>query len=645
MKFRILAAIPLLITLVLIVTMRPTTVTATPSIWDKLSAKQRTLLSGFAEFELNPANAATANQLSGFAPQSPLALSTSYFPTNDKGCHKLNGTNVQVNQNCLNLTDPDLQGRGQAENETSIAADRYNPQHIMASYNDYRRGDGGCYGSYTLDGGNHWFDTTIPFSFTRAGTTFSGGSRQYWQAGGDTSVAWDTKGNVYLSCQVFNRGKPPTTNPDLSSALLLFRSTQNDGASWNFPARYVEKSADLNGTGISPFEDKQLMTVDNHKGSPFQDRVYVSWTEFTASGTAFIYESYSADYGETFSARVLVSTPNASLCTVNYGIGGANDCNANQFSQPFTGPDGALYVVWVNFNNPEAAGNTPDNRNQILLAKSTDGGATFGPSLKVADYYDLPDCPTYTGKNAGRACVPTKGSTQNSYFRATNYPSGVVNPKNASQVMVAFGSYINQHSKESNGCVPTGFSGFGLNTYTGVTTPGACNNDILLSVSNDGGASFTGTTVDPRNLRTVGPATATDQFWQWIDMTAGGKVAISYFDRQYGNDELNGFSDVSLSSSSDLSSWTIQRATSSSMPPPTQFSGTFYGDYTGLTAVHVGVGVDYAYPLWMDTREKDLFLCPGTAAPGVPPQVCTATSTNAAFANDQNAYTQRLTLP
>ena len=25
-------------------------------------------------------------------------------------------------------------------------------------------------------------------------------------------------------------------------------------------------------------------------------------------------------------------------------------CNVNQFSQPFTGPDGTLYVTWANYN-------------------------------------------------------------------------------------------------------------------------------------------------------------------------------------------------------------------------------------------------------------------------------------------------------
>ena len=46
------------------------------------------------------------------------------------------------------------------------------------------------------------------------------------------------------------------------------------------------------------------MTVDNNAHSPFRDRIYVTWTEFAADGTAYIYEVHSDDYGETFSDRV-----------------------------------------------------------------------------------------------------------------------------------------------------------------------------------------------------------------------------------------------------------------------------------------------------------------------------------------------------
>ncbi len=575
---------------------------------------------------------------------SPAGQPSNYQPASaaSAACVVHRGADVKVNQDCATVTDGDLQGRGQSQNETSIAHDPSQPQHLVASYNDYRRGDGNCYGAYSRDGGRSWSDTTLPTGFTRGMPAF-GTARQYWQAGGDTSVAFDTKGNAYFSCQVFNRGSAVSPNPDQSSAFYIFRSTGNGGASWNFPGRPVKENSDPTGVG-AVLEDKQLLTVDAHQGSPYQDRVYVTWTEFAADGTALIYEGHSADYGETFSAPVLVSSTSA-LCDPNsFGVPiTASNCNENQFSQPFTGADGALYVTYANFNsqNPAPGPASPDNRYQMLLARSTDGGATFGAPVKVGDYYDLPDCATYQGgADAGRACVPETNATANSIFRATNYPVGAADPTDPSHVVVTYGSYISSTSKEANGCTPAGFSPFGNPDYTGVKTVGACNNGILLSESHNGGATFSGTSRDPRTMPTATPTRAqgtSDQFWQWADFARDGQLAVSYYDRQYGNDQATGYSDVSVTTLGRHSS--VTRATSSSMPPPTGFSGLFYGDYSAMT-----VAGRYAMPLWSDTRDAELFLCPGTGIVGTPPRVCTGSAANAPLANDQDAFTTRVAL-
>jgi hypothetical protein len=590
---------------------------------------QQRILSGFASNELNPT----------YKAPKPI----SYYPTSDDGCPQNLGSNVKLNHNCLNISDPALQGRGQAQNETSIAQDPYNPNHLVGSSNDYRRGDGNCYAYYSLDGGQTWADSTVPMSFT-LGANFGGAPREYWQAGGDTSVAWDTKGNAYIDCQVFNRGAGVSPNPDQSSAVYVFRSTLNGGASWNFTGRPVIEHDDTQGAG-NVLEDKPLMTVDNHKGSPFQDRIYTTYTEFAADGTAYIWESYSANYGETFSQRTLVSS-DSSLCPNTYGLPTPQGrCNENQFSQPFTGPDGALYVAYSNFNNSE--GNANDNHYQILLVKSTDGGVTFGAPVLVGTYYDLPDCAAYqNGGDAGRACVPEKGSQTDSIFRATNYASGAVNPTSKGEVVVTYGSYINKDSKESNGCVPQGFSSStGNPLYTGVKTAGACNNKILVSVSSDGGNTFTGGTTDPRQMTIVNQQPGqkkTDQWWQWAAYTTNGKLAVSYYDRQYANDETSGQMDFSLSGTDDVQggSYATVRVTTGHLPLPTQFpdgngNSVFFGDYTGLTAA------TNAFPIWMDTRDKDLFLCPGSN----PPALCTMKEPNGLTANDQEIFARGLPVP
>ena len=165
----------------------------------------------------------------------------------------------------------------------------------------------------------------------------------------------------------------------------------------------------------------------------------------------------------------------------------------------FTSPNGTVYVAFQNFNNAVDAGG--DNHNQVLIVKSTDGGTTWSAPVKVADFYDLPDCFAFTGFDQFRSCVPTAPLSGTSIFRATNYPSGAATDDDT--VVIDFGSYINPHSNPTLGnCTPDGFSATtGLNLYVGVGEVGGCNNDILRSVSTDGGSSFTGTTTAARRAR------------------------------------------------------------------------------------------------------------------------------------------------
>lgn len=609
------------------------TAKATSAGYAQLTKLQKHFISGVVASELN-------QQASPSTSSKP----RNYFPTSDDGCPQNRGGNIKVNQNCLNLTDSDLQGRGQANNETAIAQDPLNPNNIVATSNDYIRGDSNCVADFSKDGGQSWTESEVPTGFTR-GTAFGGVPRQYWQAAGDPSLAWDTRGNAYYACLVFQRGPGVTNNPDFSSAIYVYRSTANFGASWNFPGRPVIESFN---TTFFPFEDKPYMTIDDNAASPFRDRIYVTYNEDLADGSQRIFESFSDDFGQTFSKRALVSSTSP-LCPNVVPGDPANSCDLSAFSQPFVGPDGALYVTFDNANNAESS--ATDNHFQVLLAKSTDGGVTFGAPVLVGNYFDLPDCATFQGgQNLFNSCVPEKGKSMNSVFRAANYPSAAINPRNSSQVVVTFASYINRDSNEANGCVPAGFSSTtALPLYTGVKTPGACNNKILVSVSSDGGASFTGTTIDPRGLPVVNQAPGqakTDQWWQWAAFTSGGRLAVSYYDRQYSQDEFNGNMDVSLSGSDfSIRNFNTVRVTSASMPTPTQFTntqgnGTFFGDYTGLSVIG-----NVAHPLWMDTRSPDLFLCPGTGAPGVPPALCTATEPNGHMANDQDIFSQAVTVP
>ncbi len=604
---------------------------AQPFGFSKLTPTQQRHVSGLLAVELG-----------GGGLRAATPARSSFTTVTPPGCDVNLGSDIKVNQNCLNVTDANLQGRGQAQNETYVAVDPLNAGHIVAGYNDYRRGDSTCGISYSTNGGAAWTDATMPNGFVR-GTAYGAKPREYFQASGDPSVAWDTRGNAYYTCLEFKRGPGVTEDADQSSAFYLYRSTGTKGASWNFTGRPVAEHNDVAGAG-NFLLDKPLMAVDDSTGSPFRDRIYVAYTSFADDGTAYIYEAYSADYGEHFSDPVLVST-NSSLCprpaSATHPLG---TCDNNLFAQPFTAPDGTLYVVWANYNS--ARSGAGDNRSEVLLARSADGGASFTAPVEVGDFYDLPDCATYQGgADAGSACVPEKGSTAASIFRASNYPYGAVDPRHPGTIAVTYASYINHNSGEANGCVPAGVnSATGQNLYAGVKTPGACHNAIVLSVSRNRGGSFTGTSQDVRSLPVAESTAAqrsTDQFFHGMAFSASSTLVVGAYDRSYGNDETTGYSDISVLTSANLTTFsTSQRVTGASMPPATEFNGTFFGDYAQLAAAG-----KTAYPVWSDTRAEDLFLCPGTGTPGNPPQVCNGPGVNFSPANDQEIYTAGVSVP
>src|SRR5260370_41806931 len=98
-------------------------------------------------------------------------------------CPSKIGSDVLVNQNCLNITGPDLQGRGQAENETAIAENPPDPRQVVTGFSDYRRGDGNCYGAFTGNGGGGGGGAARSVGWARGGGGVGGG------AGGGTGGA------------------------------------------------------------------------------------------------------------------------------------------------------------------------------------------------------------------------------------------------------------------------------------------------------------------------------------------------------------------------------------------------------------------------------------------------------------------------
>jgi len=292
------------------------------------------------------------------------------------------------------------------QNETAIAVDPNNPSRIVGGANDYvtrswpctvngtpcsALGDGYSGTYYSNNGGSNWCCNSNPNSdYTpttdpaQIGTLIPGVERlvdgQY-DAGGDPSLAFDSQGNVYYCGLGFNRTSPPNT-------VAVNKGTFDGGGnlSWGAPT-FINQT-----TSPSTLNDKSWIAVDSHSGSPFQDRVYVTWTRFIfQAGTGAYVQSpiwfvYSTDGGATF------STPKNISANAHYSQG----------SRPVVGPDGTVYVFWNGSTRLASL-------NSTYMTKSTDGGDTWSRPLSVATVTNIP-------------------GVRNTVFRVNSYPAAAAAP-------------------------------------------------------------------------------------------------------------------------------------------------------------------------------------------------------------------------
>src|SRR5438445_4687092 len=182
-------------------------------------------------------------------------------------------------------------------NETTIAVDPADPNHMVAGSNDFVVRPnvptiGFLVSSFytSTDGGATWFNGHIPSTgFNEAGdpgVAFNSkfADVHFVQLG--ESLGLGSRGNVVSGVQV---------------------STSNDGGvTWGKPV--------LVPRGTRSFDDKPAIAVDNNPASSHYGRMYVSWTRFLLTGASPIYLAYSDDGAQTFSAPKEISG-SGSFCT------------------------------------------------------------------------------------------------------------------------------------------------------------------------------------------------------------------------------------------------------------------------------------------------------------------------------------------
>jgi hypothetical protein len=265
------------------------------------------------------------------------------------------------------------------QNETTIAVDPNNPNRVVAAANDYvtrtwtctlpdgsacsRHGDGYSGTYVSNDGGKTWccaskLDGSSQGTLIPGVTHLSGGP---YDAGGDPAVTFDSRGNAYYAGLGFDRTAPPNT-------VAVNRGTFNaSGAlSWGAPT-FINQT-----TSPSTFNDKEWIAADANSGSPFRDRIYVTFTRFIFNPINGFYvqspimEAHSSDGGRTFSAPQLIGAP----------------AIYSQGSRPVVAPDGTVYVFFDGATRLAALDST-------YVVKSTDGGQTFSSPIQISTLNEI----------------------------------------------------------------------------------------------------------------------------------------------------------------------------------------------------------------------------------------------------------------
>jgi hypothetical protein len=251
---------------------------------------------------------------------------------------------VRVNRDLLGMETTQQPGY---QAEPYIHADPFDPEHLVAGWQENRFMDGGAQAlnvAVSFDGGKTWEESILP-GLTRV----NGGP---WEAASDPWVEFGPDNRVYFSSLLFNK-----TTPD--NAIGVSTSTDG-GLSWGDPVEVFRSFFDFN--------DKEAVTVDTYPGSPYFGRVYVAWDINLTDAT-----------GQNFVGQRLVvarSRPNGSFTKPRRVRRGATNIGA----VPRVGPDGTVYVIWS--GNP--AGDVSGNRLLLYFSRSRNGGRKWSRPRTIA---------------------------------------------------------------------------------------------------------------------------------------------------------------------------------------------------------------------------------------------------------------------
>jgi hypothetical protein len=359
--------------------------------------------------------------------------------------------------------------------------------------------------------------------------------------GGDPALVADGAGDFYVAhlTSVTTAVRPA----GFTNAIGINKSTDG-GQTWG-PTVYPA----VGGVRVNSTQDKEFIAVDV-SGGACHGYVYVSWTSFGGtippggSPNPPIFVSRSTDGGATFSVPMQIS-PFA---------------HATQGSEPAVGPAGELYVAWFRITGPPPGPGLPPLGPAIMVAKSTNCGATFGPAVEVASLTPI-----------GFGGAPVNARLRGN-FRTNSFPRIDVNPVNG-DVYIVYNA----------------------------NPPGPDGADIFLTRSTNGGSTWSAPT------RVNSDPGDNDQFFPDVAVNANGAIEVAWYDQR--RDPENFRMDVYHARSTDrgLSFGPNQRVTSTSSLPAVGYDAVvnpnYMGDYIDLKAITTATGPGFDFLLsWGDWR-------------------------------------------
>jgi hypothetical protein len=339
----------------------------------------------------------------------------------------------------------------------------------------------------------------------------------------DSGMTWTDTGPPPVIDHVFTRGDPWLDRGGFDNSTFYYANLAVDDRTGNSLGASVHRGH-FSGGGFS-FQDVHVLAPPNPADSYDKEAIaaakdgsgtaYVSLTNFVALpcpkfpnvagafGQIEVWRTHDA--GDTWQGPTVVSPDKTSANPADPNCG--NFGVLQQSSVPAIGPDGAVYVTWQ--FGPTFGANGTSTGAEIRVARSLDGGVTFGPPATVAVINSMrQDAPV--GYNRNRI---------NDHPRVSVATSG----RNRGRVYVSFYSAVSPVGPAPVGTCPAG-------TPKGTVCVGqnVVSSQAFVAFSDDGGSTWN----TPQAVAPTPPATGTKRIWPVVSVEPGGRVNVVYYESQ-----------------------------------------------------------------------------------------------------------------